>query len=57
MELTIRIYFEEISYSGSRTIKLNQNELDDMLSEYLVREDYLKTTEQLKDITYEDIKL
>jgi hypothetical protein len=56
MDITIRIYTKEGNYNGSRTIMLNEGELDDMIGRYL-RDEYLKDSEKLESISYEDIKL
>ena len=57
MEIKIRIFTKERNSSDSRTIHLNECELDDMIGEYLKRERYLKEDEELESITYEDVRL
>lgn len=57
MDITIRIFTENNGYTDSKTILLNEGELDDMIKEYLEREQYLKDKEKLVSITYEDVKL
>lgn len=56
MDITIRICTKEGNYNASRTITLNEDELDDMIGRYLCDE-YLKDSETLESISYEDIKL
>ena len=57
MEIKIRIFTKERNFADSRTILLNEGELDDMIGEYLKREQYLKEDEELESITYEDVRL
>jgi formate dehydrogenase assembly factor FdhD len=57
MDITLRIYTKEGNHNSSRTIMLNEGELDDMIGGYLRDEEYLKNSETLESISYEDIKL
>jgi formate dehydrogenase assembly factor FdhD len=57
MDITLRIYTKEGNHNSSRTIMLNEGELDDMIGGYLRDEEYLKDSETLESISYEDIKL
>lgn len=57
MDITIRIYTKDGDYRSTRTIKLNEGELDDMIGDYLIRERYLKSSEKLESVLCEDIKL
>lgn len=56
MDITIRIYTKEGNYNASRTITLNEGELDDMIGRYLLDE-YLKGSETMESISYEHINL
>ena len=57
MEIKIRIYTKNRNFQDSRTILLNEGELDDMIGEYLKREQYLKECEIIENISYEEVRL
>lgn len=57
MELTIRIYTNEEGFNDSKSIKLDENELDLMIEDYLKERGYLKDKEIIAAINYENIKL
>lgn len=57
MDITIRIFTKINGHTNSRTILLNEGELDNMIEEYLYLERYLKDKEELLSITYENVKL
>ena len=57
MELTLRVYTKKVNYMDSRVISLNDGELDEIISNYLIKEEYIKDDEKLIDITFESITL
>ena len=57
MELIIRIYTTQGNYKSSRSINLNEGELDGMIKEYLEKEGYTKESEIINEIHYENVKL
>jgi hypothetical protein len=58
MDITIRIYTKSIrGYEDTKTILLNEGELDDAIESYLYREEYLQQDVELTGLSYEGVSL
>ena len=54
MQIVLRIYTTEVNDKSSRTITLNEGELEDIFRKYIEKE-YLKDSETMTDFVIEKV--
>jgi hypothetical protein len=57
MDIIIRIFTHMNGFNDSRSIELDENQMDIMIENYLKESGYLKDREIVTSINYESIKL
>ena len=55
-ELTVRIYTNTGNYSSSRTIRLNDGELTEIIGDYIRKEQYIHSGEDLTCLDIEEFR-